>query len=92
MAVVIFRERCTIALTWMKNKGGEVTMANDTLLSVQGASELTLYISMATNFVNYKDISGDPYQRNKTYLKNAEKEYDKAKAAHIAAYQSNSTV
>ena len=71
----------------VKNKGGEVTMANDTLLSVQGASELTLYISMATNFVNYKDISGDPYQRNKTYLKNAEKEYDKAKAAHIAAYQ-----
>ncbi len=65
----------------------KVITANDTLLSVQGASELTLYISMATNFVNYKDISGDPYQRNKAYLKNAAKDYSKAKAAHIAAYQ-----
>ena len=71
----------------MKHKGGKVITANDTLLSVQGASELTLYISMATNFVNYKDISGDPYQRNKAYLKNAAKDYSKAKAAHIAAYQ-----
>ena len=71
----------------VKHKGGKVITANDTLLSVQGASELTLYISMATNFVNYKDISGDPYQRNKAYLKNAAKDYSKAKAAHIAAYQ-----
>ena len=43
-------------------------MANDTLFSVQ-EPELTLYISMATNFVNYKDISGDPYQRNKLIWK-----------------------
>ena len=35
----------------VKHKGGKVITANDTLLSVQGASELTLYISMATNFV-----------------------------------------
>lgn len=70
----------------LKNKGGEV-IANDTLLHVQGATELTLYISMATNFVNYKDISANPYQRNAAYLKNADKDYKKAKAAHIAAYK-----
>ena len=70
----------------LKNKGGEI-VAGDTLLSVKGASELTLYISMATNFVNYKDISADPYQRNAQYLKNASKNYQKAKEAHTAVYR-----
>nr|WP_291529333.1 glycoside hydrolase family 95 protein [Bacteroides sp. UBA939] len=70
----------------VKNRGGEV-VATDTLLSVKDATELTLYISMATNFVNYKDISADPYQRNEDYMKNAGKDYKKAKAAHIAAYK-----
>lgn len=70
----------------VKNKGGKV-VTGDTLLQVSGATEMTLYISMATNFVNYKDISADPYERNKNYLKNASKNYQKAKAAHIAAYQ-----
>lgn len=70
----------------LKNKGGNVS-ANDTLLSVKGATELTLYISMATNFVNYKDISADPYQRNTLYLKNADTDYRKAKEAHMMAYK-----
>lgn len=70
----------------LKNKGGEI-VAGDTLLSVKGARELTLYISMATNFVNYKDISADPYQRNAQYLKNASKNYQKAKEAHTAVYR-----
>lgn len=70
----------------VKNRGGKVVAA-DTLLQVKDATELTLYISMATNFVNYKDISGNPYERNAAYMKNAGKNYQKAKAAHIAAYQ-----
>lgn len=70
----------------LMNKGGKV-IANDTLLQVSEANELTLYISMATNFVNYKDLSADPYLRNATYLKNAGKNYKKAKEAHITAYQ-----
>lgn len=70
----------------LQNKDGNIS-ANDTLLSVTGATELTVYISMATNFVNYKDISADPYKRNSAYLKNAEKKYEKAKEAHIAAYK-----
>lgn len=71
----------------VKLKGGKAETSNDTLLSVKGATELTLYISMATNFVNYKDVSADPYVRNRVYLKNAGKEYEKAKSAHIAAYR-----
>ena len=70
----------------LDNRGGKV-VAGDTLLQVTDATELTLYISIATNFVNYKDISGDPYQRNAIYMKNAAKNYEKAKAAHIAAYK-----
>lgn len=70
----------------VKNKGGKVVAA-DTLLHVQDATELTIYISMATNFVNYKDISADPYRRNEAWLKNASKSYAKAKAAHTAAYK-----
>lgn len=69
------------------NSGGRVTAASDTLLQVRNANTLTLYVSMATNFVNYKDISADPYQRNAEYLKKAPKNYAKAKAAHIAAYR-----
>ena len=70
----------------LTNRGGEI-ISNDTLLNVKGASELTIYLSMATNFVNYKDISANPYQRNALYLKNAKKNYRKAKEEHIAAYK-----
>ena len=42
---------------------------------------------MATNFVNYKDISGNPSGRNKVSMKNAGKNYARALQAHISAYQ-----
>ncbi len=67
-------------------KGGRVRAGGESL-RVEGATELLLHISMATNFVNYKDVSGDPYARNAAYLKNASKKYDKALASHIAAYK-----
>ena len=70
----------------VNNRGGQV-VASDTMLQVKNATEVTLYISMATNFVNYKDISANPYERNAVYMKNAGKNYQKAKAAHIAAYR-----
>nr|WP_321376381.1 glycoside hydrolase family 95 protein [uncultured Bacteroides sp.] len=70
----------------LKNKGGQVN-TSDSVIQVRKANMLTLYVSMATNFVNYKDVSGNPYQRNSVYLKNASKDYEKAKAAHIAAYK-----
>ena len=67
-------------------RGGRVRTAGESL-RVEGATELLLHISLATNFVNYKDVSGDPYARNAAYLKNSSKKYDKALAAHIAAYK-----
>ena len=71
----------------MKLNGGELT-AHDTSLQVSGADEATVYISIATNFNNYQDLSGDENQRAAAYLDQA---YPKAYAprlqAHVAAYQ-----
>lgn len=67
-------------------QGGKST-ASDSLLVVTGANSATIYVAMASNFVNYKDISADPVERNKVYLKNAGKNYPKALQAHIAEYQ-----
>lgn len=53
-------------------QGGK-SVAGDTLLSVTNANSATIYIAMATNFVNYKDISGNPSERNKISMKNAGK-------------------
>ncbi len=68
------------------NSGGKVTAGNGTV-KVEKASELLVYVSMATNFVNYKDISADEVKRCEGYMKNSSKKYDKAKAAHTAAYK-----
>lgn len=67
-------------------QGGK-SVAGDTLLSVTNANSATIYIAMATNFVNYKDISGNPSGRNKVSMKNAGKNYARALQAHISAYQ-----
>ena len=67
-------------------KGGKKSV-EDGALVVKNANELILHIAMASNFVNYKDISGDPDARVKAAMKNASKKYDKAKAEHIAAYK-----
>ena len=67
--------------------GGKVISEGDRLV-VSEADELTLYIAMATNFVNYKDLSADPYKRVAAYMKNSEKPYEKAKAEHVDYYKS----
>ena len=43
-------------------KGGQQTLTDSTL-TVSGATEATIYIAAATNFVNYHDVSGDEHQR-----------------------------
>ena len=74
------------ALMRMERQGGEAE-AHDTLVAVRGATDLTLYISIATNFVNYRDISADPHQRNETWMKAMDKDYDRAKAEHVSTYR-----
>jgi alpha-L-fucosidase 2 len=67
--------------------GGSVSAA-DTDLTVTKADVATIYISMATNFVNYNDISADAAERINSYLQNAlKKNYDQVLKDHIADYQ-----
>ena len=71
----------------MKLEGGSLN-ANDTSLMIKDANAVTIYISIATNFNNYLDISGDENKRAADYLNKAyAKSYAQILPAHIAAYQ-----
>jgi alpha-L-fucosidase 2 len=54
----------------IKSEGGTLT-ATDTSLVVKGANAVTIYISIATNFNSYNDLSGDEKERAKSYLERA---------------------
>jgi len=70
-----------------KTQGGTIT-CKDGVLSVENANEATLYVSIATNFNNYKDITGDAQERAKTYLNKAlEHSYAETRKAHIAYFK-----
>jgi alpha-L-fucosidase 2 len=71
----------------IKPEGGSLT-ANDTSLTVKNANAVTVYISIATNFNNYHDISGDENKRAADYINKAfPKSFATILPAHIAAYQ-----
>ncbi|QMW03155.1 glycoside hydrolase family 95 protein [Spirosoma foliorum] len=71
----------------IKPSGGTLT-ATDTSLTVKDASSVTIYVAIATNFNNYKDLSGDENVRAAAFLNKA---YPTSFAAilnpHVAAYQ-----
>jgi alpha-L-fucosidase 2 len=57
-------------------------------LEVSGADAVTLYLAAATNFVNYKDVSGDPQARVGAVLDAVvKKPYEDLKAAHIREHR-----
>ncbi|MGO9481744.1 MAG: glycosyl hydrolase family 95 catalytic domain-containing protein [Candidatus Kryptoniota bacterium] len=67
--------------------GGSVS-ASDTSLQVANADTATIYISIASNFKNYHDITADAGERADACLQNAmKKKYDQALTDNIAAYQ-----
>ncbi|RYY36400.1 MAG: glycoside hydrolase family 95 protein, partial [Sphingobacteriaceae bacterium] len=57
------------SLVQVKVNGGMVT-STDTQLDVKQASDVTLYISIATNFISYNNISADEGKRAEVYLIN----------------------
>ncbi len=60
----------------------------DSSLVVEGANSATVYISIGTNFVNYKDLSADAEARSKKYLANVEnKSFQQIKTAHVEKYR-----
>ena len=61
--------------------------ASDSLLTVSGATHVTLLVNAATNFVNYHDISGDESAAAREGLEKAAGiPYKKLLARHEAAY------
>ncbi|HET9280180.1 MAG TPA: glycoside hydrolase family 95 protein [Flavitalea sp.] len=71
----------------IKTEGGVITL-NDTSLIVKNAHAATLYISIATNFNNYNDLSGDENKRANEYLDKAwARSFGAILTSHISAYQ-----
>ena len=57
-------------------------------ISVDDATTATLYITAATNFVNYHDVSGNPVKKNNQTLDGIKgKPYKQLLADHIKKYQ-----
>ncbi len=76
------------SLVKIVNEGGKQEVASDSIISVNNANTVTIYISVGTNYINYKDISGNSLQRAEQFMANAEKKkYDKALTEHTAFYQ-----
>lgn len=68
-------------------EGGSVSAA-DTALSVTNADVATMYVSIASSFKNYADISADAGARADQYLQTAlKKKYEQALRDNIVAYQ-----
>ena len=60
---------------------------NQNSLTISNATEATVYISAATNFVNYHDISGNAEKSVDTVIKHANKVgYDYMKQSHLEKY------
>lgn len=73
--------------TYVTSKDGKVITA-EKQISVEKATVATIYISAATNFVNYKAVNGDESTKANVFLSKAlQKEYDKARQEHISYYQ-----
>lgn len=70
-----------------KVEGGKVTYTNSGI-EITNASSVIIYIAIGTNFINYKDISGNESEKASTALKSATgKGYDVIKTAHFATYK-----
>lgn len=67
--------------------GGSVTV-DDTDLVIKNADAVTLYLAAATNFINYKDVSGDPHEKVETVLRQIEgKPFKKVKEDHLKEHR-----
>ena len=78
---VRFQGRMTV-----QTKGGQASQS-DGQLSVKAADEATLYVTVGTNVVNYKDITGDEEAQSRQRLRDAvAKGYEQLKQQHEDLY------
>jgi hypothetical protein len=79
---VEFQGRLTV-----KAANGKVQYKDGTV-TVEGADEATLYVSIGTNFVNYKDISGNSAERAKSFLDKAlTRDYATSFKEHVSFFK-----
>ncbi|NTU50857.1 MAG: glycoside hydrolase family 95 protein, partial [Candidatus Aminicenantes bacterium] len=68
-------------------EGGSMSLDWDELV-VTGADSVTLLVAAATNFVSYKDVSGDPRARVEAVLAPAAgRSFEALKAAHLGEHR-----
>ena len=68
-------------------KGGTAKAAGDKIV-VADADEATIYMAIATNYRNFRDLTGDPTAKCRAALGKAlGSPYEKARAAHVAFYR-----
>jgi alpha-L-fucosidase 2 len=75
------------AIGKIKTEGGSIQSADSTI-NISQANAVTIYISIATNFISYKDISANENERAAGYLTKAlSKPVSKLLPDHTVAYQ-----
>lgn len=74
-------------ITRIKLDNGKLEQTDNSLI-VKNANAVTIFISIATNFNNYNDVSGNEVERAADYMNTAfGKSYETLKKKHIASYQ-----
>jgi alpha-L-fucosidase 2 len=69
------------------NKGGSVKSDSENLY-VENADEVTIYFTAATNFINYKDVSGNPREKVEAVFNSIEtKNADEMIASAVGNYK-----
>jgi hypothetical protein len=66
-----------------QTKGGRLSVTDSSLV-VDGSDDVTLYLTAATNFKNYKDVSADPLTRCANALQHLDEE---TYTDHVSAYR-----
>ena len=67
---------------------GAQALGGKASVGLQNATEATIIVSAATNFVNYHDVSGNAAQRNASYInKVSAMNYAQLEKRHVEAYQ-----
>jgi alpha-L-fucosidase 2 len=69
------------------SQGGTTTVQDDDLV-IRGADAVTFFVGAATNFVSFRDVSGDPHARVTAVMARAAgRAFDAIKRDHVAAHQ-----
>ena len=75
-------------LRYQVESDGEVTYGASGAVTVKNYTVATVYISAATNYVSYKDVSGKASARSLSWLNSARQhDYDELLSRHVEAYQ-----